>query len=137
MNTFSLKVLAANNPFFQGEVVSLVVPTPQGQYGILAHHSNLISAISKGKIIIKDNNEQEIIAIVSDGMVKVEANDVVVLVETAYSPKDFETYLMEKEDKQKTEADIQRKSMNDYMMAQARISRAMYKLSNKKHDDID
>ena len=40
MSTFPLKLLAADNVFFDGECSSLTVPSTDGQYGILAKHCN-------------------------------------------------------------------------------------------------
>lgn len=47
--TFRLHILAADRPFYDGDCVSLVVPTPSGQYGVLAHHSDYIAAIVPGR----------------------------------------------------------------------------------------
>ena len=53
MNTFTLNVLAAEKPFFEGDCISLVIPTNDGQYGILAKHNNMIAAIVPGVLKIK------------------------------------------------------------------------------------
>ena len=45
MDTFQLNILAASSVFYEGECESLVVPTPDGKRGVLAHHSNAIAAI--------------------------------------------------------------------------------------------
>ena len=45
MDTFQLNILAASSAFYEGECESLVVPTPDGKCGVLAHHSNAIAAI--------------------------------------------------------------------------------------------
>lgn len=45
MRTFQMHLLEADKVFFEGECESLVVPTTVGQYGILAGHSNMISAV--------------------------------------------------------------------------------------------
>lgn len=50
MKPFSLRVLAADRPVFEGECVSLVIPVEDGQYGILAHHSDFVSAIVPGEL---------------------------------------------------------------------------------------
>ena len=39
MNTFPLKILDVESPFYEGECLSLVIPTSDGQYGIQAGHS--------------------------------------------------------------------------------------------------
>ena len=46
MRTFQLHILAADRVFFEGECESVVAPTASGQYGVQAHHSNMIAAIS-------------------------------------------------------------------------------------------
>ena len=50
MNTFSLVVLAAEKPFYNGQCESLVIPTTDGQYGIQAKHCDMIAAIVPGMI---------------------------------------------------------------------------------------
>ena len=43
-NTFALRVLAAQRPFYEGECEYLSVPALLGQYGVLANHSNCVLA---------------------------------------------------------------------------------------------
>ena len=50
MDTFQLNILAASSAFYEGECESLVVPTPDGKRGVLAHHSNAIAAISPSTV---------------------------------------------------------------------------------------
>ena len=50
MDTFQLNILSASSAFYEGECESLVVPTPDGKRGVLAHHSNAIAAISPGEL---------------------------------------------------------------------------------------
>ena len=47
-DTFRLLIYAADHPFFEGECRSAVIPTLWGQQGVMAHHSNYISAIVPG-----------------------------------------------------------------------------------------
>ena len=109
-NKFFLHILAADKPFYEGECVSLVVPTLQGQYGIMAHHSNYISAVVPGELdftVEEDGKEKRIRAAVSEGIVKVEKNEVLVL---------------------------RRQSVREYYAAQAKLARAMNRLKVKKHN---
>ena len=50
MNVFHLNILAADKTFYRGKAISLVIPTTEGQYGILAHHRNTITATVPGKL---------------------------------------------------------------------------------------
>ena len=60
MNEFKLTVFAADKPFYEGNCISLVMPTSEGQYGIWANHSDMIAAIVPGlmKVTLPDNTEK-------------------------------------------------------------------------------
>lgn len=137
MNTFILRVLSADQPFYQGEATSLVIPAAEGQYGIMANHRNMICAIVPGTLKITDMEEDRINIKVTKGMVKVEANEVLVLVEFAEYEELYELRLKEKEDAAAKDIELQKKSMNEYMLAQARLSKAMNKLAKKNGHEID
>ena len=77
MRTFQMHLLEADKVFFAGECESLVVPTTVGQYGILAGHSNMISAVVPGVPHLTAHGWRRTAA-VSEGMVKVEGNDILV-----------------------------------------------------------
>lgn len=132
MNRFRLDMLAAEKPFFQGECLSLVVPISDGQYGILANHSNMIAAIVPGMVKIIDSNEEEIIAAVSEGMVKVENNEVLLLVDTAEKPEEIDENRAKHSAEEAKEAMLQKKSIKDYYAAQAKMARAINRLKVKK-----
>ena len=90
MDTFQLNILAASSAFYEGECESLVVPTSDGKRGVLAHHSNAIAAISPGELSYTVPGEKPRLAAVSHGMIKIEDNHVLVLVETAEKPEDID-----------------------------------------------
>lgn len=90
MDTFQLNILSASSAFYEGECESLVVPTPDGKRGVLAHHSNAIAAISPGELSYTVPGEKPRLAAVSHGMIKIEDNHVLVLVETAEKPEDID-----------------------------------------------
>lgn len=87
MRTFQMHLLEADKVFFEGECESLAVPTTVGQYGILAGHSNMISAVVPGVLSYRAPGKEWRTAAVSEGMVKVEGNDVLVLVDSAEYPE--------------------------------------------------
>ena len=87
MNTFHLRILAADEMFFEGLCENLVVPCADGSFGVQAHHANMISAVAPGELHYRPaegpDAGREKIAAVSAGLIKVERNDVLVLVDTA------------------------------------------------------
>ena len=118
MKPFSLRVLAADRPVFEGECVSLVIPVEDGQYGILAHHSDFVSAIRVA---------------VSDGMVRVSANSVIVLVDSAEREDEIDEELA-LHDMETAKEDLSHdRSRIEYAAAQARLARAMNRLKVVRH----
>ena len=128
MSTFQLDILAAEGPFFSGACESLVVPTPEGQRGILAHRANIISAIVPGKLTFRTPDGQEHRAAVSSGMIKVEDNDVLVLVDTAERPEEIDANRARRAADQAREALLQKKSIQEYRTAQTNLARALNRL---------
>ena len=39
--TFKVRIYEADNPFFEGEISSVVIPAIDGEYGVLANHQKL------------------------------------------------------------------------------------------------
>lgn len=136
MNTFELNVLAAEKPFFEGDCTSLVIPTIHGQYGIQAMHRNMIAAIVPGTLKITTDRGEVIIAAVSEGLAKVEDNQVLLLVDTAEHPEEIDANRARHSAEAAREAMLQKKSVQDYYAAQARLARAVSRLKVKK-DRID
>jgi len=133
MNSFTLEILAAEKPFFEGECISLVIPTTQGQYGIQAMHSNHIAAIVPGVLKITTPDGEVSIAAVSEGLVKVENNHVLILVDTAEHPEEIDANRARRSAEMAKEAILQKKSIQDYYLAQAKMARALSRLKVKNY----
>lgn len=133
MNTFKLSILAAEKPFFEGECESLVIPTEDGQSGIMAHHNNMIAAIVPGLLKITLPEQKELVAAVSGGIIKVENNFVLLLADTAEYPEEIDENRARLSAEQAKEAILQKKSIRDYHSAQAKMARAISRLKVKKY----
>lgn len=131
MNTFNVKILASDGAEYQGPCVSLIVPTSDGQYGIMALHSNIISAIVPGKLTYRTPEGVEHILAVSSGLVKAEGGEVLVLVGAAERPEDIDANRARRELEASREAVLQRRSIHEYRLAQANIARALNRLRVK------
>ena len=83
MRRFYLHVLAEDHVLFRGDCLSMVLPISDGQYGILAGHSNMVAAVVPGTLRFTTAVGEKVSAAVGAGIVKVEANEVLVLVESA------------------------------------------------------
>ena len=132
MNTFNLKVLAADRPFFDGECISLVVATNDGEMGIWANHANMIAAIVPGIMRINSPDGMEIAA-VSEGIIKIEDNDVLILADTIERPEEIDVNRAKRAMAEAKEAILQKKSIKDNYAAQARMTRAISRLKTTQY----
>ncbi len=137
MSTFELEVLAAEKTLYKGKSISLVVPTSDGQYGIQAMHRNMIAAVIPGMLKFTVPDGTETIAAVSEGLVKVEDNQVLLLVDTAELPEEIDINQAKLSAEQAKEALLQKKSMEEYRAAQAKMARALSRMKVKKNRNAE
>ncbi len=128
MNTFRLRILAADKPFYEGECLSLIVPTNDGERGIQAHHRNMISAIVPGVLWFRLTDGPAQRAAVSSGLMKVEDNEVLILVDAAERPEEIDVNRAKRAAAQAREALLQKRSLREYKTAQANLARAINRL---------
>lgn len=128
MKSFKIHILEADNTFYEGECESLMVPTSNGQYGVLAGHSNTITAIVPGIMTYRTPGGEDLLASVSAGLLKIENNDVLVLVDAAERPEDIDANRARRLADAAKEAMLQKKSILEYRAAQTNLSRAIAQL---------
>ena len=131
MQQFQVHILAADRTFYDGPCVSLTVPTSDGELGILAHHSPIIAAVQPGTLRYQAPGEDVKLAAVSPGMVKVENNEVLVLVDSAERPEEIDAARAQREADEAMEAILQKKSIQEYQVAQGTRARALNRLRVK------
>lgn len=131
MDKFSVSILTAERPFFEGDCVSLTVPLEDGEFGILAHHCDLIAAIAPGMLRFKTDGGEERIASVDAGMVKIESGRVLVLVDSAERPEEIDERRAERAMNAAREAMLQKQTYAEYKITQANLARAASRLKVK------
>ena len=137
MSTFRLDILAADRPFYKGECEYLQVPTSDGQYGVLAHHRNAIAAIVPGTLRMRPPGGEEQIAAVSQGLIKIENNTVLLLVDTVERPEEIDANRARREAEEAREAIVQKQSIQSYHTAQSQMARALNRLRVKEQHTIN
>ncbi len=143
METFRLHFMASEHMVYDGEAESVSLMTTEGSIGILAHHSNLVMAVVPGVVEYVPAGETAREAglsgrqtvVVSDGLLKVENNEVMLLVDTAERPEDIDEARAKRAEEQAREALRRANSNRDVALASAELSRAMsrIKASRSKH----
>ena len=143
MATFKLHFMASDHMVYEGDAESVSLMTTEGSIGILAYHSNLIMAVVPGIVEYVPAGEGAAAAgmtgkqtsVVSDGLLKVENNDVMILVDTAENPEEIDE-ARAKRAEEKAREDLKRANSNrDVALASAELSRALsrIKASKSKH----
>lgn len=128
MKTFMLSVLAADSCIYVGECSSVILPAADGQYGVLADHCNTISAVVPGLLeYTLPNGEVQSVA-VSNGMVKIENNEVMILVDSAERPEEIDIRRAERAAAEAREQLLQKKSIMEYRTAEAYLARALNRI---------
>ena len=133
MDTFQVHILAADKTMYEGPCVSLTIPASDGERGILAHHSSMMAAVVPGILRWQPPGQPVQLAAVSPGMVKVENNEVLVLVDSAERPEEIDEARARWEADQAREAILQKKSRQEYQLAQGNLARALNRLRVKSH----
>ena len=131
MEVFQAHILAADRSFYEGPCVSLTVPTSDGEQGILAHHSDMIAAVLPGTLRYQTPEGPVQLAAVSSGLVKIEKNEVLVLVDSVERPEEIDAARARREADEAREAMLQKKSRQEYQLAQATLARDMNRLRVK------
>lgn len=131
METFLVHILAADKTLYEGPCESLTIPTSDGEQGILAHHSDMIAAVLPGTLRYQTPEGPVRLAAVSSGLVKIEKNEVLVLVDSVERPEEIDAARARREADEAREAMLQKKSRQEYQLAQASLARAMNRLRVK------
>lgn len=135
MDNYRLQIMASDHMVFDGDAQSVSLPTTEGSIGILAHHSNIIMAVVPGEITYRAADGREETVIVSDGLLKVENGEAMILVDTAERPEEIDEARAQRAEERARE-ELKRANTNrDIALASAELSRAMNRIksSKKKH----
>ena len=113
MSTFSLKIISTDKVFYDGKCEYLVIPTIDGEKGILAHHENMVIAVEIGELRFRKPD-------------------------TAERPEDIDVKRAEEAKERAEEQLRQKQSIQEYYLSQASMARAMTRLkaSRNRRGDI-
>ena len=82
--------METDGTIYDGNCLSIVVPTIEGMYGVQAHHANLFSALTTGIMKYTTPDHEDYYLAISGGMIKVENNDVVIMADSVERPEDID-----------------------------------------------
>ena len=79
---FVVEIISPDKSILKLDAAEVIIPSYEGQMGILKDHIPLIKFLRTGLIIIKQNNEEKIF-FVEDGTVEFSNNNLLILTSTA------------------------------------------------------
>ena len=83
MDKLKLEILTPNGGIYDGEAVSVTLPGEEGEFGVLAHHASLTTLLEAGVIDIEKEDKSVESVLINWGVVQVDEEKVIVLVEGA------------------------------------------------------
>jgi F-type H+-transporting ATPase subunit epsilon len=131
-STFYLEMVSPQDIFFSGNARQIILPGPDGSYGVLANHEPMVTAITAGIVRFQDDGGQWHEAVASDGCVEVMPERVILLAATIERPEDIDRNRALAAKRRAEERLRQRQSQQEYYQTQAALSRALARLKAKK-----
>ncbi len=86
----TVEVVTPYDVFYEGRVASIVIPTLDGQFGILPGHSPLVVAITPGIVRIEEEDEKRSF-VISEGFAEIGQNAVIIVCNAAEWPEKIDT----------------------------------------------
>ena len=83
MNTLNLEVVTPSGLIFDGKAVEVTLPGEEGEFGVLPHHASLTTLLKAGVVDIEKEDKSVESIVVNWGVVQVDEEKVVVLVDGA------------------------------------------------------
>lgn len=126
---FQVAILSADEVFYEGPCVSLILPTRQGMMGVMAHESNLVVSTVPGVLRLRTPEGKELTASVSHGIAKIADAKTILLVETLERPEDIDAErALQAERRAKGDLKNVNQLHQEHLQAEAELARARARL---------
>ena len=101
-NLINFEIVTPEKTIIKEKVISVTVPTTEGEITVLAHHIPIVSILKPGIITVRKEDASIDIMSVSGGFIEVLKNKIVIMADTAERAEDIDTKRAE-EAKQRAE----------------------------------
>lgn len=129
------EIITPEKVVYKDEVDEVLIPTPNGEIGILPEHISLVTQVSQGELTIVKKNAKTHIAI-TGGYAKVENDTVTILADYAIRSDDIELKKAE-EAKMRAEKRMNEKvSERDFALAQSELRRSLMEIQVVKRRKV-
>lgn len=133
-----LSILTPEHAFYDGHVDRIILPAPDGEFGIEPGHEPMVVSVIEGEIRVtyeKNGKETTDIAACSAGVAAITQHHVLLLLQTAEWSWEIDRKRAERDARAAQARLRQQKSLQEYYLARSMMSRAMARLrvSNRKN----
>lgn len=130
-----LDVVTPERELFTGEVDSLLVPSIEGQMGILPHHAPLIAVLAEGELVARQGEEEMLFAI-HGGTMQVLPDRVIVLADGAERADEIDVERAEAARRQAEELLKKEPPPEERVAARDALRRSLARLKAARHHRI-
>ncbi|SIR24257.1 F0F1 ATP synthase subunit epsilon [Bosea sp. TND4EK4] len=97
MATFKFELVSPERILFSGEIVSVIIPSAEGEMTVLAGHAPLVATLKTGILLVQTSESNGKEFFVNGGLVEVNQTSTTVLAEQARFLEDVDASVLEAE----------------------------------------
>ncbi|RYE31657.1 MAG: F0F1 ATP synthase subunit epsilon [Hyphomicrobiales bacterium] len=97
MATFKFELVSPERILFSGDVVSVIVPSVEGEMTVLAGHAPLVATLKAGIVFVQTSESNGKEFFVNGGLVEVNQNSTTILAEQGRFLEDVDTAVLDAE----------------------------------------
>lgn len=129
MSKFELEILSPEGSAFKGDVSSISLPTSSGIITVLPGHTNLVTKLQEGDILISCSEGEKKIT-VTGGFVEISNNHVNVVAEFAVPADEANKYKIEQAMKLAKDMKEKQKDSLDMSVVESQLKKAVFELKS-------
>ena len=126
--TMQLNIVSAEKEIFSDLAEMVIVPGTQGDLGIMPQHSQLLSTLKAGEVIITEQGGNKEHIYISGGMVEVQPHVVTILSDTALRAADLDEHAAQQAKQRAEEVLSEQESEIDFAVAESQLAEALAQL---------
>jgi F-type H+-transporting ATPase subunit epsilon len=129
-----ITIVTPEKTILESDGSEIIIPTVKGEIAVLPGHVALFTQLAEGEIVIKQGSKEERMVAVG-GFVEISKDKVTVLADYAVHGKDISAVKAEEAKKRAEKAMKEKKSAEDFAIAEAEFRRAILelKVANRTH----
>ena len=127
MNKFELEILSPQGSAFRGEILSVLLPTASGIITVLSGHTNLVTKLSEGEIVIAYKDGEKRVT-VTDGFVEIFDNTVNIVTNFAVQSDDENRQKIEQAMKLANDMKNRKRDIVDSAAMESQLQKAVHEL---------